>query len=65
MAELTAILKSLQNEAYVQSNRQEHAETDTLFDEVDAEAAAEPELRLPPMYPEPKMEIVDISDNNE
>ena len=75
MAEQQAILKSIQDEAYVEANcaflQQEQAASDALFAELGAEIeveearagqAEEPELQLPPMYPEPGTEIVDISD---
>jgi hypothetical protein len=73
MAEQTAILESIQDETYVESNRsfmlQEEVETDTFLDELEAEmeaevateATTELELRLPPIYPEPGTETVDIS----
>ena len=72
MAEQQAILESIQDEAYVEANRaflrQEQAASDALFVELDAKIeeedtrAEQPELQLPPMYPEPGTEIVDISD---
>ncbi|XBI14081.1 hypothetical protein VPH35_140728 [Triticum aestivum] len=71
MAEQHAILESIQNVAYVEANRQflrqEQAVSDALFAELDAEiekkeAGAKPpeasEQQLPPMYPEPGIEIV-------
>lgn len=71
MAEQQAILESIQDEAYVEANRkfirQEQAASDALFAELDAEieeeeaGAEQPEAQLPPMYPEPGTEIVDIS----
>lgn len=59
-----------EDEAYVEANRQfiqqERVVTDALFAELDAEkeAEADAELRLPPMYPEPGTEIVDIPDED-
>ncbi|XP_044362057.1 uncharacterized protein [Triticum aestivum] len=74
-----AILESIEDEAYVEANRaflrQEQAETDALFAELDAEieeekvgakqqeAPEEEEVRVPPMLLEPGTEIVDISDD--
>nr|XP_040251517.1 ribosomal L1 domain-containing protein CG13096-like [Aegilops tauschii subsp. strangulata] len=59
----TAILESIQDEAYVQSNRrflrEEQAKTDVLFDELDAEQEAEAD------DVDVRMEIVDISDDGE
>ena len=63
MAEQTAILESIQDEAYVESNRrflrEEQAKTDVLFDELDAEQEAEAN------DVDVRMEIVDISDDGE
>nr|XP_020181103.1 glutamic acid-rich protein-like [Aegilops tauschii subsp. strangulata] len=63
MAEQTAILESIQDEAYVESNRrflrEEQAKTDVLFDELDVEQEAEAN------DVDVRMEIVDISDNGE
>ena len=63
MAEQTAILESIQDEAYVESNRHflqvEQAKTDALFDELDAEQEAEAN------DVDVGMEIVDISDDGE
>ena len=63
MAEQTAILESIQDEAYVESNRrflrEEHAKIDVLFDELDAEQEAEAN------DVDVTMEIVDISDDGE
>ena len=62
MAQHIAILESIQDEAYAETNRQfirqERATTDALFDEVQAEMdadadAEEPEVLLPPKYPVP------------
>ena len=76
MAEQTTILESMQDVAYVKSNRrflqQEQSTTDALFDkvevemdaEVDAEKPEESELWLPPMYTEVGTKIVDISDED-
>ena len=76
MTEQTTILESIQDGAYVESNRhfirRELVETDALFDEVEAEMEAvaeaeqpkEAELRLSSMYLEPGTEITDISDEN-
>ena len=62
MAEQTAILESIQDEAYVESNRrflrEEQAKTDVLFDELDAEQEADANDVV-------RMEIVDISDDGE
>nr|XP_040244147.1 acidic leucine-rich nuclear phosphoprotein 32 family member B-like [Aegilops tauschii subsp. strangulata] len=61
--EETAILESIQDEAYVESNRrflwEEQAKTDVLFDELDAEQEAEVN------DVDVRMEIVDISDDGE
>ncbi|KAM3209019.1 hypothetical protein ACQJBY_063605 [Aegilops geniculata] len=63
MAEQTAILESIQDEAYVESNRrflrEEQANTDVLFDKLDAEQEAEAN------DVDVRMEIVDISDDGE
>nr|XP_020178385.1 acidic leucine-rich nuclear phosphoprotein 32 family member B-like [Aegilops tauschii subsp. strangulata] len=63
MAEQTAILESIQDEAYVESNRrfllEEQAKTDVLFDELDAELQAEAN------DVDVRMEIVDIFDDGE
>nr|XP_020190653.1 acidic leucine-rich nuclear phosphoprotein 32 family member B-like [Aegilops tauschii subsp. strangulata] len=63
MAEQTAILESIQDEAYVESNRrflrEEQAKTDVLFDELDAEQEAEAD------DVDVRMEIVDFSDDGE
>ncbi|XBH74687.1 uncharacterized protein [Aegilops tauschii subsp. strangulata] len=76
MVEQQAILKSIQDEAYVKANpaflQQKQAASDALFAEAGAEIAKEeagakqpeePELQLPPMLPESGTEIVDISDD--
>nr|XP_020177177.1 trigger factor-like [Aegilops tauschii subsp. strangulata] len=59
----TAILDSIQDEAYVESNRhflrEEQAKTDVLFDELDVEQEAEAD------DVDVRMEIVDISDDGE
>ena len=63
MAEQTAILESIQDDAYVESNRhflrEEQAKTDALFDELDAEQEAEAN------DVDVRMEIVDIYDDGE
>ena len=41
MAGQSAIVESIQDEAYVEANRQEQAATAVLFAELDAEAEAE------------------------
>ena len=73
MTEQQAILESIQDEAYVEANRQffrqEQAASDALFAELEAEIETEEagaeqpeeaELQLPPMLLEPGTEIVDI-----
>ena len=68
--EQTAILESIQDEAYDEANRQERAATDARFTELDTEEEEvetdpeepqEPELRLPPIYPDPGTKTVESS----
>ena len=63
MAEQTAILESIQDEAYVESNRrflwEEQAKTNVLFDKLDAEQEAEAN------DVDVRMKIVDIPDDGE
>ncbi|KAE8803387.1 hypothetical protein D1007_20738 [Hordeum vulgare] len=69
MAEQYIILESIQDETYAEVNRwfiqQERAATNLLVVELEARADAEkPELRLSPVYAEPDMEIMDISNED-
>ena len=63
MAEQTAILESIQDEAYVESNRhflqEEQVKINALLDELDAEQEAEAN------DVDVRMEIVDIFDDGE
>lgn len=71
MAEQTAILESIEDEAYAEAHRQfirqEHAATEALFAELDAEEVPElsqaQELPHLPVYTAPGTEIVEISDD--